>query len=135
MAGEHHARPPHEKLGAALNIDGPDLLAATSGYLGDAPPYQGHVVLIDRSSGRIRSIFNTLCANRRELLVPSSCPASDSAILSRGGAVVEPGGRRILIDTGNGPWNGTHELRRQRDRAHASRPDACARPFTPTDQE
>lgn len=99
--------PTHEKLGAALNIDGPDVVVATSGYLGDAPPYQGHVALIDRSSGRLRRVFNTLCANRRGLLVPSGCQASDSAILSRGGAVVEPGGRRILIDTGNGPWNGT----------------------------
>ncbi len=98
--------PVHEKLGAALNIDGADVVAATSGYYGDAPPYQGHVVLIARSSGRLLSVFNTLCANRRELQVPSTCTASDSAILSRGGAVVEPGGR-ILIDTGNGPWNGT----------------------------
>src|SRR5947209_1295240 len=31
----------HEKLAAALNIDGPDVLVATGGYLGDAPPYQG----------------------------------------------------------------------------------------------
>jgi hypothetical protein len=99
--------PTHEKLGAALNIDGPDVLVATSGYLGDAPPYQGHVALIDRASGRLAGVFNTLCANRRGLLVPSSCQASDSAILSRSGAVVEPGGRRILIDTGNGPWNGS----------------------------
>jgi outer membrane protein assembly factor BamB len=99
--------PTHEKLGAALNIDGPDVVVATSGYLGDAPPYQGHVALIDRSSGRLQRVFNTLCANRRGLLVPSSCQASDSAILSRGGAVIEPGGQRILIDTGNGPWNGT----------------------------
>lgn len=97
----------HEKLGAALNIDGSDVVAATSGYLGDAPPYQGHVVLIDRASGRLRAVFNTLCANRPGLLVPGSCSASDSAILSRGGAVVEPGGRRMLIDTGNGPWNGS----------------------------
>lgn len=96
----------HEKLGAALNIAGPDLIVATSGYFGDAPPYQGHVALIERSSGALRTIFNTLCANRRGLLVPSDCSASDSAILSRGGAVVEPGGRRLLIDTGNGPWNG-----------------------------
>jgi len=102
--------PLHEKLGAALNIDGPDVLAATSGYIGDAPPYQGHVVAIDRSSGRTASIFNTLCANRRELQLPSTCPASDSAILSRGGPVVEPGGGRILIDTGNGPWNGTTDF-------------------------
>jgi hypothetical protein len=99
--------PVHEKLGAALNIDGPDLVVATSGYIGDIPPYQGHVVLIERSSGRLTKIFNTLCANRRELQVPSSCSASDSAILSRGGAVVEPGGSRILLDTGNAPWNGT----------------------------
>jgi hypothetical protein len=97
----------HEKLAAALNIDGADVLAATGGYFGDAPPYQGHVVLIDRSSGRVQGVFNTLCANRHQLITPSSCGASDSAILSRGGAVVEPGGGRILISTGNGPWNGS----------------------------
>jgi PQQ-like domain len=96
----------HEKIAAALNIDGPDVLAATGGYLGDAPPYQGHVVAINRASGRIRAVFNSLCANRRALIVPSTCSASDSAILSRAGAVVEPGGARILIATGNGPWNG-----------------------------
>jgi hypothetical protein len=55
-------------------------------------------------------VFNTLCANRRALIVPSSCSASDSAILSRGGPVVEPGGGRILIDTGNGPWNGSTDF-------------------------
>ncbi|MGA2164330.1 MAG: PQQ-binding-like beta-propeller repeat protein [Solirubrobacteraceae bacterium] len=99
--------PTHEKLAAALNIDGPYILTATGGYFGDTPPYQGHVVVIERSSGRLVSLFNTLCANRRALQIPSTCSASDSAILSRGGPVVEPGGRRILIDTGNGPWNGT----------------------------
>jgi len=100
----------HEKIAAALNIDGADVVVATGGYFGDAPPYQGHVVLIDRSSGRITAVFNTLCANRRQLIRPSSCSASDSAILSRGGPVVEPGGRRILIDTGNGPWNGATDF-------------------------
>jgi hypothetical protein len=84
----------HEKLAAALNIAGRYLLVATGGYLGDAPPYQGHVVAIDRASGRIANVFNTLCSNRRGAIVPSSCSASDSAILSRGGAVIEPGGRR-----------------------------------------
>ena len=100
----------HEKVAAALNIDGADLLAATGGYYGDIPPYQGHLLAIDRSSGRVVALFNTLCSNRRELLRPSSCPASDSAIWSRGGAVVEPGGGRILIDTGNGPWNGSTDF-------------------------
>ncbi len=102
--------PAHEKLAAALNIDGPYILAATGGYIGDIPPYQGHVAVIERSSGRVVSVFNTLCANRRALQVPSTCSASDSAILSRGGPVVEPGGRRILIDTGNAPWNGTTDF-------------------------
>ncbi len=102
--------PKREKLGAALNIDGPDLLVATSGYFGDIPPYQGHVALLDRASGKLKGVFNTLCSDRRTLLVPSTCPSSDSAILSRGGAVVEPGGKRILIDTGNGPWNGTTDF-------------------------
>jgi hypothetical protein len=98
-----------EKLGAALNIDGRDIIVATSGYYGDAPPYQGHVALIERSSGRLVRVFNTLCANRRELQIPSTCSSSDSAILSRGGPVVEPSGR-ILLDTGNGPWNGTSDF-------------------------
>ena len=100
----------HEKLGAALNIDGPDLVVATSGYFGDAPPYQGHVVLIDRTSGQIKAVFNTLCSDRHRLIVPNSCPASDSAILSRSGVVVEPGGGRLLLDTGNGPWNGSNNF-------------------------
>jgi hypothetical protein len=98
--------PRREKLAAALNVDGPYVIATTGGYFGDAPTYQGHVALIDRASGHLVSVFNTLCSNRRGLIVPSSCSASDSAILSRAGAVVEPGGGRLLIDTGNGPWNG-----------------------------
>ncbi|HUH82141.1 MAG TPA: PQQ-binding-like beta-propeller repeat protein [Solirubrobacteraceae bacterium] len=102
--------PRREKLAAALNIDGPYLLVATGGYIGDTPPYQGHLVVLERSSGRRVAIFNTLCAGRRYLQVPSSCPASDSAILSRAGAVVEPGGRRVLLDTGNAPWNGTTDF-------------------------
>jgi PQQ-like domain len=126
--------PVHEKLGAALNIDGPDVVVATSGYIGDIPPYQGHVVLIERSSGRLVRVFNTLCANRRELQVPSSCQASDSAILSRGGPVVEPGGGRILIDTGNGPWNGTTDF--GDSVLELTFPELALRQsFTPTNQE
>jgi hypothetical protein len=98
--------PTREKIAAALNLDGPDVLAATGGYIGDAPTYQGHVVAISRAGGRIDAVFNTLCAKRHAIIVPTSCPQSDSAILSRGGAVVEPGGRRLLISTGNATWDG-----------------------------
>jgi hypothetical protein len=102
--------PTHEKLAAALNIDGRYVLAATGGYYGDAPPYQGHLLAIDRSSGHVASVFNTLCSNRHRVIVPSSCVSSDSAIWARAGAVVEPGGGRLLIDTGNGPWNGSTDF-------------------------
>jgi outer membrane protein assembly factor BamB len=95
-----------EKLGSALNIAGPDVIATTSGYIGDAPTYQGHLALISRASGRVTGVFNTLCADRHKIIVPGSCPESGSAILSRGGAVVEPGSKRLLISTGNGAWNG-----------------------------
>jgi PQQ-like domain len=124
----------HEKLGAALNIAGADVLVATSGYFGDAPPYQGHLILLDRTSGKIAAIFNTLCANRRQLIVPSSCPDSDSAILSRAGAVVEPGGSRVLIDTGNGHWDGSTSF--GDSVIELSLPSlGVLQAFTPTEQE
>jgi len=92
-----------EKMDGALNLSGRSLIVVTGGYIGDAPIYQGHVVLIDRASARITHVFNTLCANRRTLLdPPSSCPRSDSAIWAREGSVVEPGSHRLLVATGNG---------------------------------
>jgi hypothetical protein len=64
--------------------------------------------MIDRGSGHISSVWNSLCSNRHHLLVPPrSCPASDAAIWARSGAVVEPGSGRLLIATGNAPFNGS----------------------------
>ena len=64
--------------------------------------------MIDRGTGHITHVFNTLCSNRHQLIaVPSSCSASDSAIWSRAGAVIESGSRRILLATGNAPFNGS----------------------------
>jgi outer membrane protein assembly factor BamB len=97
-----------EKMDSALNISGSWVVATTGGYIGDAPPYQGHVVLIDRVSGALAHVFNTLCSDRQYVInPPSSCPASDSAIWSREGTVIERGSRRILIATGNAPFNGS----------------------------
>lgn len=96
----------HEKLASALNLSGRYVLAVTGGYIGDAPPYQGHVVAISRSTGRIGHVFNTLCSDRRSIIQPSSCGSSDSAIWARAGAVVVPGSHRLLVTTGNAPFNG-----------------------------
>jgi outer membrane protein assembly factor BamB len=96
----------HEKIASPLNLAGGRLIAATDGYIGDAPPYQGHVVTIAPGTGRILRVWNSLCSNRHALIVPRTCGASDSAIWGRNAVVVEPGTGRLLFATGNGPWNG-----------------------------
>ncbi len=73
------------------------MIVATGGYIGDIPPYQGHVVTLDRGTGRVLHVWNSLCANVHRLLVPSHCPLTDSAIWGRAGAVVEPGSGRLLV--------------------------------------
>ena len=99
-----------EKLTASLNIADGELLATTGGYFGDAPPYVGHIVAVSLASGHVAHVFNTLCAKRKKIIRPASCSASDSAILSRSGPVVEPGATRVLIATGNAPYNGTTDF-------------------------
>jgi PQQ-like domain len=97
--------PSREKIAAALNFAGGNVIATTGGYIGDAPPYQGHVAVIS-ASGRLLQVWNSLCSNRRGLISPSSCGTSDSAIFGRAGAVVDPSTRHLLVATGNGPWDG-----------------------------
>ncbi|MGI8903104.1 MAG: hypothetical protein ACR2IP_05475 [Solirubrobacteraceae bacterium] len=100
-----------EKLAGALNLSGRSVIAVTGGYLGDPSYYQGHVVLIDRSTGRVSHVWNSLCSDRRRLIdPPRSCPYpgnGGSAIWARAGAVVQPGSGRILVATGNAPFNGS----------------------------
>lgn len=100
--------PAREKIGGALNLHGRYVIAVTGGYIGDIPIYQGHVAVIDRQSGHVAHVWNSLCSGRHHLINPtSSCPASDSAIWARAGAVVEPSTGRLLVATGNGPFNGS----------------------------
>jgi hypothetical protein len=97
--------PSREKIAAALNFANGHVIAATGGYLGDAPPYQGHVAIIS-SGGALLHVWNSLCSNRSGLIEPSSCGASDSAIWGRAGAVVDPTTGQLLVATGNAPWDG-----------------------------
>jgi outer membrane protein assembly factor BamB len=99
--------PSREKIAAALNYADGHVIATTGGYLGDAPPYEGHVAVINHANGALLHVWNTLCSNRAGLLDPSSCSASDSGIWGRAGAVVDPANGQLLVATGNGPWNGT----------------------------
>ncbi len=95
----------HEKIASSLNYANGHVIATTGGYIGDAPPYQGHVAIIS-PSGSLLHVWNSLCSNRHGLIVPSSCPQSDSAIWGRAGAVVMPGSGNLLVATGNGQWDG-----------------------------
>lgn len=99
--------PSHEKIASSLNLDGRYVLVTTGGYIGDAPPYQGKVVAIDRGSGRIVHVFNSLCSNRRAIINPSSCGSQESAIWGRAGAVVDPVTHRVYATSSNGPFNGS----------------------------
>ncbi len=126
--------PTHEKLASALNLSRGLVLATTGGYIGDAPPYQGHVVSIRAATGRTVAVWNSLCSNRRSIIVPSSCGASDSAIWARAGAVVDPATGNILVATGNGPWNGSTNWG---DSVLELSPDASRllQNWTPTDEK
>ena len=123
----------HEKVGTALNLARGLLLVTTGGYVGDVPPYQGHVVTIDAGTGRIVHVWNALCSDRAELLDPTSCPASDAAIWARAGAVVDPATGNLLVATGNAPFDGRQNWG---DSVLMLSPDAgqLLQSWTPTDQ-
>lgn len=98
--------PTREKIASALNFSRGHVIAVTGGYIGDAPPYQGHVALLDAGSGAVTRIWNSLCSDRSSLIDPSSCSSSGSAIWGRAGAVVDSATGNILVATGNARWDG-----------------------------
>ena len=98
--------PTREKIASPLNYDRGHVIAVTGGYVGDAPPYQGHVALLDAGSGALLHVWNTLCSDRSGLIAPSSCAESGSAIWGRAGAVVDTTTGDIFVTTGNGRWDG-----------------------------
>ena len=98
--------PEREKIASALNFDRGHVIAVTGGYIGDASPYQGHVALLDALTGKLLHVWNSLCSERSELMIPSSCGESGAAIWGRAGAVVDTATGSIFVATGNGHWDG-----------------------------
>jgi outer membrane protein assembly factor BamB len=125
--------PTHEKLTSPLNVSRGLVLMTTGGYIGDAPPYQGHVVTMFEGNGRIDHVWNSLCSNEAKLILPRTCPASDSAIWSRNGAGVDPQNGDLVVATGNAPFNGSTDWG---DSVLVLAPDASKllRHWTPADQ-
>ncbi|MGB6060860.1 MAG: PQQ-binding-like beta-propeller repeat protein [Candidatus Aquilonibacter sp.] len=99
--------PQTEKNASPLHVANGYLYVQTSGYIGDATPYVGHVVAIRLSDGS-KHVFNALCSSRHELIEPQSCAAQRAGMWSRAGIVVDPDasmGGRIYGATGNGPFD------------------------------
>jgi outer membrane protein assembly factor BamB len=99
--------PETEKNASPLNLANGYVYAQTSGYIGDATPYVGHVVAIRLHDGE-RHVFNSLCSSRRALIEPQSCDAQRSGMWSRAGVVVDPDPAmhgRIYAATGNAPFD------------------------------
>jgi len=98
--------PTREKIASALNYDRGHVIGTTGGYIGDAPPYQGHVAVIDGASGQVVGIWNAHCSDRNAIIAPTSCSQSGSAIWGRAGAVVDGATGDLFVATGNGQWDG-----------------------------
>jgi outer membrane protein assembly factor BamB len=93
-----------EKESSALNLANGFVYVTTSGYIGDAPPYQGHVVAVSLADASTH-VFNSLCSDKTNVLAQGECIANDSGIWARAGAVVDPVTGNIFVATGNGPFD------------------------------
>ena len=98
--------PKREKITSPLKEFHGRIIAVTGGYVGDAPPYQGHVAILDAQSGKLLHVWNSLCSDRAGLIKPASCAAAQSAIWGRAGAAIDPANGNIFVATGNGPYDG-----------------------------
>ncbi|MGA2615875.1 MAG: PQQ-binding-like beta-propeller repeat protein [Spirochaetia bacterium] len=95
-----------EKIASPLSFFHGRVIAATDGYIGDQPPYQGHVAILDANTGSLLHVWNSLSSDRHELLDPASVPQSDSGIWGRAGVVIDSPTGDLYIATGNGTWDG-----------------------------
>jgi len=98
--------PQREKIASPLAYFQGHIFAVTAGYVGDAPPYQGHVAVLDAGTGQVQHVWNSLCSDRHEIIDPATCTATRSAIWGRAGVVIDEATGNVFVSTGNGPWDG-----------------------------
>jgi hypothetical protein len=100
--------PTKEKISSSLETYGPYLLVALAGLsqkIGLPYPRVGHLVAIDRRTGRIAHVLNSECSNRRTVIAPGSCRKYEAGIWARIPATVDPAGN-LLVATADGYWDG-----------------------------
>lgn len=98
--------PRSEKMAGALKVFRGRVIAVTGGYIGDRPPYQGHVAVLGAGRGRLQHVWNSQCSDHAGLLQPTSCDGQQSAIWGRTGATIDPATGNIFVATGNGSYDG-----------------------------
>lgn len=98
--------PAREKIASPLREFRGNIVAVTGGYIGDRPPYQGHVAVLDAQTGKLLHVWNSLCSDRTGLIRPDSCSSTHSAIWGRAGPVIDAATGNIYVATGNGSYNG-----------------------------
>lgn len=98
--------PKIEKMDSPLTFVNGKVIVPTAGYVGDMGPYQGHVLVLNSTTGAIEHVWNSLCSDRLELMDPRSCKFKQSAIWGRAGIVVDPATGNLLFSTGNGDYDG-----------------------------
>ncbi len=62
--------PSKEKIASPIKVANDHVIAVTGGYDGDAPPYQGHVAVLDAQNGTLLSVWNSLCSGQAGLIAP-----------------------------------------------------------------
>jgi outer membrane protein assembly factor BamB len=95
--------PQSEKESSALTVANGYLYVTTASFGGDAPPYQGHLVVIDLANGTTH-VFNTICSDHTYVLAPGECRDNGAGIWARPGVVVDPHTGDVWLATGNGPY-------------------------------
>jgi hypothetical protein len=109
--------PTYEKIASPLKLFQGRVVAVTGGYVGDVPPYIGHVAVLDAQSGGRLHIWNSLCSDHTDLMNPGLCPSAHlpifppggSAIWGRAGAVIDAATGNIYVATGNGNYDGVKD--------------------------
>lgn len=99
-----------EKASPPLRVSGDHLYLATSGFIGDAGHYEGHLVTVNLQTGH-ENVWNSLCSNIHRLITDqlgssSYCPDVQSGMFGRGQAAINPLNKDVYVVTGNGYWNG-----------------------------
>ena len=100
--------PTKEKISSSLEVFGPYVLASLGGLsekIGLPSPRIGHLVEIERQTGVVAHVFNSLCSAQTTIVAAATCPEPEAGIWGRIPATVDPSGN-LLVATGDGAWNG-----------------------------